>query len=206
MTVTIELTRIPDQIAAGATVTYVPDTAKNTSESGNSGRKQMRPLLRNYIVTVSPDYADEMQAIVMTAGTYQLLCIKDPAANTLTDEVAQLALDGITAMIGKTWAPSTGSLEVFERALIIDLDEIFAVQVNGSTYTSGGMSLGDYGVLTFSPPLSPSDIVTVTASYLQVVAMLDAPSAIAFGKDQYQFHDVRLEQIFPAEFIRRTTP
>jgi len=201
---TVSITRIPDQIAANATVTYVPDTSKNTSESGVSGRKLMRPLLRNYLVTISPDYADEMQAIVMAAGTRYPLSMRDPVANSLVEEEALIASDGASAFVGKTWAPSTGNLSVFERVLILDGSVL--IKINGVAATSGSAVLGDYGVITLSPVLTPGvDTVEVTASYLRPVCMLDAPSANAFGPGQYQFHDIRLEQIFAAEFIRLTS-
>jgi hypothetical protein len=201
---TVNLPRIPDAIAAGATVTPVPDTAKNTSEGGISGRKRMRDVLRNYIVTVSPDYADEMQAIIMVAGTDKLLCMRDPIANALVNEEALIAADGLSALVGKTWAPSTGNLQVFERVLIFDGSVL--IEINGVAATSGHAVLGDYGVITLSPALNPlSDTVEVTANYLRPVCMLDAPSANAFGPGQYQFHDIRLEQIFAKELIRRTS-
>lgn len=201
---TVNLPRIPDAIAANATVTYVADTAKNTSESGVSGRKLMRPLLRNYVITVSPDYADEMQAIVMTAGTRYPIAMRDPAANKIVNEEALIALGGATATVGKTWSPSTGNLSVFERVLVFDGSVL--IKINGTAATSGAAVVGDYGVITLSPALTPgTDSVTVSANYLMAVCMLDSPSANAFGPGQYQFHDMRLEQIFAAELIRLTS-
>jgi len=136
---TVSITRIPDQIAANATVTYVPDTSKNTSESGVSGRKLMRPLLRNYLVTISPDYADEMQAIVMAAGTRYPLSMRDPVANSLVEEEALIASDGASAFVGKTWAPSTGNLSVFERVLILDGSVL--IKINGVAYSTPAAAL-----------------------------------------------------------------
>lgn len=199
----ISVTQIPDDLACNATITYVPDTAKNTSESGVSSRKLMRPLLRNYLITVSWDYADEMQAIIMTAGTRYPLALRDPVANELVDEPALIADDGLTAMIGKTWAPATGSRTVFERVLIIDGPP--TIKINGGP-AGGAAVLGDYGVITLSPALDPNaDEVTVTCDYLRPVCMVDAPAATAFMPGQYQFHDIRLEQIFAAEFIQLTS-
>ncbi|MCK1670315.1 hypothetical protein [Bradyrhizobium sp. 150] len=199
----ISVTQIPDDLACNATITYVPDTAKNTSESGVSSRKLLRPLLRNYLITVSWDYADEMQAIIMTTGTRYPLALRDPVANELVEEPALIADDGLTAMIGKTWAPATGSRTVFERVLIVDGSAV--IKINGAP-AGGAAVLGDYGVITLSPALDPnSDEVTVTCDYLRAVCMMDAPAATAFAPRQYQFHDIRLEQIFAAEFIQLTS-
>jgi hypothetical protein len=201
---TISVTQIPDDLACNATITYVPDTAKNTSESGVSSRKLMRPLLRNYLITVSWDFADEMQAIIMTAGTRYPLALRDPVANELVNEVALIADDGLTAMVGKTWSPATGSRSVFERVLIVDGPAV--IKINGVTAAPGTAVLGDYGVITLSPALDPdSDEVTVSCDYLRPVCMVDAPAATAFAPRQYQFHDIRLEQIFAAEFIQLTS-
>lgn len=201
---TVSLTLIPDDLACNATITYVPDTAKNTSESGVSGRTAMRAILRNYTVTVSPEFAEEVQAIVMTVGTRYPMGLRDPVSNTLEDEPALIAADGATALVGRTWAPATGSLSAFERVLVID--GTAEIKINGVAAAPGTAVLGDYGVITLSPPLDPdTDDVTVTCDYLQVVCMMDTPAATAFAPGQYQFHDIRLEQIFAAEFIRLTS-
>jgi hypothetical protein len=207
---TVSITRIPDALAAGATVTYQPDTSKNTSEAGISGRKLMRPILRNYLVTVSPESADEMQAIIMAArGSRYPLAMRDYAAYKLTAEPAQITADGSQAKIGKNWVPATGPLSYFERVLIPDGTVI--VSINGSPVLSGsGWTMADYGILTLSPALNPAtDDVVVTCNYLKPVCMLDAPAAnivtVVGGSTLYQFSDIRLEEIFEAELVALTS-
>jgi hypothetical protein len=208
---TVSVTRLPDDIGIGAQVTFMPDVAKNTSESGNSGRKLMRPPLRNYMVSLSQEISDEMQAIVMATRVSRYpLSFRDPTAYTLLDDEAIVAADGLSAKIGKNWEPATGPHSFFDRIVIIDeSEENLSITINDITPAGGTWSLGDYGILQFSPAISPSDAVRVTGQYLKPVCILDPPSAVAQGKIVngaliYQFSSMRLEEIFEKEFIALT--
>jgi hypothetical protein len=197
---TIAFTQIPDSVAAGAQVTFTMSTAKSVSESGNSGRKLLRPIKRNYLVTLSPDDSAEMQAIIMAArGDRYPVAIRDYTAYTLQDELCEV--DPVTNdfLIGKTWEPETGDLSVFERILI---PESIVVKINGSTATTGTVTQLDFGRLHI-PSAATGDDVTVTGTYLRPIALLDAPAATAYGNIggvvQYQFSSMRFEELFEAE-------
>jgi hypothetical protein len=202
MTITA-FTVIPDSVAVGAQVVFIPSTAKNLSESGNTGRKLLRPIKRNYMVAISPDDSDEMQAIVMAArGDRWPIAIKDYGAFEVTDEECQL--DDLTGdyLMGRTWAPITGTLSYFERILV---PESITVLHNGSPATTGSYHLADFGRIVFSPSISTGDTVSITGTYLKPIALLDPATANIFGSvggvPQYQFTQMRFEELFEAELV-----
>lgn len=195
-------TKIPESVAVGAQLTLTMSTAKNVSESGNTSRKSLRPVKRNYLVTISPDDSDEMQAIIMAMrGDRYPVAMRDYKAYQLNDESCQL--DPVTGdyMIGRTWAPATGSRSYFERVLVPDNDIL--VSVNGSPATTSGFTLSDFGRIQISGGTSTGDDVSVTGTYLKPVCLLDNPTANAFGSvggvTQYQFASLRFEELFESE-------
>src|SRR5581483_9229787 len=196
-------TKIPNSIAISAQVSFTISTAKNPSESGNSSRKSMRPIKRNYMVSVSPDDSDEMQAIVMAMlGDRYPVAMRDYSAYLITDEPCQF--DNATGdwLIGRTWTPSTGTRTFFERILVPD---DIVVLVNGSPATTSGFTLKDFGRISFSGGVTTGDEVSVTGTYLRPVALVDAPSANLFGAvggvTQYQFASMRFEELYEAELV-----
>jgi hypothetical protein len=210
MTLTV-LPRISNEIASGAQVSYTFDVAKNTSEGGISGRIAMRPIVRNYMI--SPDFgqSNEMVKMVMaTRGARYPMVIRDYANNyQLTDET--ITHSGTTATIGRTWAPSTGSLSVYERILYVDqTEQTFTVKVNGTplSLSPAGFTLGDFGRITI-PGLVDGDTVTVSGQYCVPVCFVDTPTTTIVlsrsGSTLHQFSDIRLEQIFETELTNLTS-
>ncbi len=194
-------TKIPDSIAVGAQVVFTMSTAKNLSESGNTGRKSLRPIKRNYLVSVSPDDANELQAIVMAMrGDRYPVAMRDYTSYQLTDEVCEF--DNATGdfLIGKTWSPLTGTRSYFERVLVPDS---IVIMVNGSPATTSGPTLLDFGRIHFSGGVTTGDEVSVTGTYLKPVALLDPATANLFGAingaTQYQFASMRFEELFESE-------
>lgn len=197
------LVRLPYDIVSGAQVSFNFDVARNPSEGGISGRYAMRPVKREYMMSVSPKQSREMMSIVMS--TYGALCafaIRDYADNyQLTDE--EIPHTGTVASLGRTWAPSTGSLSVFERILIPDETErSFVVKKNG---TPVSFTFSDFGKVNISG-LVDGDTVTATGDYMIPVIILDAPSTSIItnsnGQSIHKFSDIRMEQIFEAELIK----
>lgn len=200
---TTQLTKIPNTVAIGAQLTFMVSTAKNMSESGNTSRKSLRPIKRNYMVSISPDDSDEMQEIIMALdGDRFPMAMRDYAAYQVVDEVC--AIDETTGdfLMGRTWAPSTGSLTKFERILIPDSDMV--VKLNGSAATTGSFTIEDFGRIR-PTSFSTSDEWSISGSYLKPVCLIDAPSANLFGSIggvvQYQFDQMRFEEIYEAELI-----
>jgi hypothetical protein len=199
----VAITRLPYSIASGAHVSFLPDVAKNTSQSGISGRLQMRPILRNYMLTVGLDDSDEIVKIIMLGGRSPF-GLRDYASNyKLVDQV--IPHTGTVALIGKTWAPATGGVSVFERILIPDTTETpFVVKVNG---ISTAYTFSDFGKVNIAG-LTGTDTVTVSGHYLIPVCFVDAPSTSIIldrnGVALHKFDDMRLEQIFETELIRLT--
>lgn len=212
---TVSLTLLPKSISASAQVTFTFDVAKNTSESGVSGRKAMRPVIRNYMATVSPEDSAEMQAIIMaTFGARYPFAMRDYSNYQLTDEV--LTHSSGVAKLGKTWAPATGSLSVYERILVPDTSETpLVIKVAGSPIA---YTVADFGLISGS--FSDGDTVTATGQFLTPVCMVDQPSATMYtshapllittgvpvvNTTTYQFADMHLEQIFENELIALTS-
>ncbi len=208
-----DLTRLSYEIAAGAQVSYTFDVAKNPSESGIAGRIAMRPVMREYMLSVGMNQSREMVHIIMAMrGARYPFAMRDYADNyQLTDEV--LPHTGTVALLGRTWKPATpasGARSVFERILIPDTTErAFTVKKNGVSI--GGMSPAAYSITEWGEinisGLSDGDVVTVTGDYLIPVCIVDAPSTTiitSVGGNLHRFSDIRLEQIFEAELIALT--
>lgn len=208
---TTSLTRLSYEIASGAQVSYEFDVARNPSESGITGRIALRPIKRNYMLSVAPSQSDEMVEIIMALyGARYPLVLRDYANNyQLTDEV--IPHTGTVATIGRTWAPATGTLSVFERILYPDTQETaFVVKVNGSSISGlspAAYSFSDFGKINI-PALTGGDVVTVTGQYLVPVCVVDAPSTTIItnsnGVTLHRFSDIRLEQIFENELTALT--
>jgi hypothetical protein len=208
---TTALTRLSYEIASGAQVEYDFDVARNPSESGIVGRLAMRPIKRNYMLSVNPTQSDEMVEIIMALrGARYPLALRDYANNyQLTDEV--ITHSGTVATIGRTWAPATGTHSVYERILYPDTQETsFVVKKNGVTVSGlspAAITFTDFGKITFSS-LSDGDVVTVTGQYLIPVCIVDAPSTTIItnhnGSTLHRFSDIRFEQIFENELIALT--
>lgn len=206
------LTTLSYEIASGAQVSYDFDVAVNPSEAGIAGRIAMRPVLREYMLSVNLTKSREMVNIIMAlrGGRYPL-ALRDYADNyQLADEV--IPHTGTVALIGKTWAPATGSLSVFERILVVDTQETpFIVKVNGSSISDlspAAYSFSDFGQINI-PGLVDGDTVTVTGEYMVPVCIVDAPSTTIItnsnGSTIHRFSDVRFRQIFEAELIKLTS-
>jgi len=202
MTLTV-FTQLPDSVALGAQVSFMPSTAKNPSESGNNNRFSLRPIKRNYTVSISPDDSDEMQAIIMALlGDRFPLAMRDYAAYQVTAEDCQF--DNLTGdwLMGRTWAPSTGNFQFFERILV---PESMVVSLNGSPATTSSYAISDFGRIQFSGGVTTSDTVSITGTYLTPVALMDAPALQLFGSiggvPQSQFSSMRFEQLYEKELI-----
>jgi hypothetical protein len=203
---TTSLTRLSYEIASGAQVTYTFDVARNPSESQISGRIAMRPILREYMLSVHTGQSSEMVKIIMALrGARYPLAMRDYADNyQLTDEV--IPHTGEVATIGRTWAPATGTLSVFERILYPDTTETdFVVKVND--VVSPSPSFSDFGKITIAG-LVDGDVVTVTGQYMIPVCLVDNPSTTIItnsnGTTLHRFSDIRFEQIFENELIALT--
>ncbi len=205
---TTALTRLSYEIAAGAQVSYDFDVAVNPSESGISGRIAMREIQREYMLSVAPSQSLEMVKIIMALnGGRKPLALRDYADNyQLTDEV--ITHTGTVALIGRTWAPATGGLSVYERILYPDTTErAFVVKVNGATNSPDTHTLADFGQINI-PGLVDGDVVTVTGDYLIPVCIVDAPSTTIItsssGVTLHRFSDIRMRQIFETELAALT--
>lgn len=202
---TTSLTRLSYEIASGAQVTYDFDVAVNPSEAGIAGRFAMRPILREYMLSVSPSQSREMVNIIMALnGGRKVLALRDYADNyQLTNEV--LPHTGTVALLGRTWAPATGGLSVFERILVPDTTErAFVVKVNG---VSTAYTFSDFGKINIAGLTNP-DTVTATGDYLEPVCIVDSPSTTIItnsnGATIHRFSDIRMRQIFENELINLT--
>lgn len=197
----VDLIRLSNDIATGAQVTFVDDVARNPSEGRISGRTAMRPVVREYMLSVSPAQSLEMQKIIMTLrGARYPLTLRDYFDNYVLDEEV-LPHTSETVEIGRTWTPATGSFPTpyFERILFIDESETdFIVKVNGSVPSPAEYTFEDYGKINI-PGLEDTDTVTVSGHYLMPVCIVDSPSATIISKSIQRFSDIRLEQIFEAE-------
>lgn len=201
MTVTA-FTKIPDSIAVGAQVVLTASTAKTVSESGNTNRKTLRQIKRNYMVSISPDDSAEMQAIIMALdGDRYPMAMRDYTDYQVTNEVCQVDAVNGDFLMGRTWAPATGDRTKFTRILIPDQ---ITVLLNGSPATTGSFSLADFGRIIPSS-FSTSDQWSITGTYLKPVCLVDSASADMFGSIggvvQYHFAQMRLEEIFEAELL-----
>lgn len=204
-----DLVRLTYDIVSGAQVSYTFDVARNPSEGGISGRIAMRPIIREYMLSVGLSQSDEVVNIIMaTRGARYPLALRDYANNyQLTDE--EIPHTGEVALIGRTWAPATGTLSVFERILVIDTQETpFVVKVNDvsiSGMSPAAYSFSDFGKINI-PGLVADDVVTVTGQYMVTVCIVDAPSTSIItstsGSSLHKFSDIRLEQIFENELVR----
>lgn len=200
-----ELTRIPNSIAIGAQVQFTMSTAKNISEGGNAHRKSLRPIKRNYMVTISPDDADEIQAIIMAMdGDRYPVAMRDYTAYQVTGELCSFDNESGQFLMGRSWIPSTGTREKFERILVPD---DIMVTINGSPASTGSITFHDFGRITYSG-MSTGDTVEITGTYLKPVCLIDNPTADVFGSigdvAQVQFASMRFEELFEAELLELT--
>lgn len=195
----MSLIRLSNEIVSGAQVTFVPDVARNPSEGRISGRIAMRPVIREYMLSVSPKQSEEMIKIIMAVrGTRYPLSLRDYADNYILDDEEIPHTDTI-ATIGRTWEPATGSLSVFERILLTDTSETpFVVKVNGGVPSPADYTFEDFGKINI-PGLDDEDVVTVSGQYLIPVCIVDSPSTTIITNGIHRFSDIRLEQIFEAE-------
>jgi hypothetical protein len=198
---TVSVIKLPSSLGVGAQVTFTDSTAKPVSESGNTSRKSLRGIKRNYTCAVSPDDALEVQKIVMAIrGSRWPLAISDPFGNSFSNDLLDIDASG-KALLGRRWTPATGSLEFFQRVMIPDGAIVF--ELNGSPATP---TVNDYGVVDFGVTLTPGsdEPVAVGGKYLTPVCLMDNVSATAMGAMGgtlvYQFSDIRLEEIFETEF------
>lgn len=200
-----ELVRLPYDIVSGAQVSFTHDVTVNPSEAGIAGRIAYRPIKREFMLSVGPTKSDELMSIVMTMGQRYPFAIRDYTSYILDDE--EITYTGTTAFIGKTWAPATGNLSVFERILYVDQEETpFVVKVNGVTLNTSPAeyTLTDFGRIEI-PTLveSPAMTVTVSGHYMVPVCIVDAPATSIItnssGQTLHRFSDIRLEQIYEAE-------
>lgn len=198
-----DLIRLSNDLVSGAQVTFVPDVARNPSEARISGRIAMRPVIREYMLSIYPKHSEEMVKIIMaTRGARYPLSLRDYADNYILDD-EEIPHTGTTATIGRTWEPATGTLSVFERILLVDESETsFVVKVNGGIPSPVNWSFVDYGKISI-PGLTDEDVVTVSGQYLIPVCIVDSPSTSIItnsnGSTLHKFSDIRLEQIFEAE-------
>ncbi len=210
---TINLAKLPLMIGVGAQTTYMFDNIVTPSESGINARKALRTnCIRNYMVSIGPDDADEFQNILLAhvGGRYPF-AMRDWSAYIFTDEL--LTHDTTTAPLERTWAPSTGTRSVTQRILIPDISDVpLTVKVNGSPPTSGSWSVIDPGIIHFSPSIGAFDVVTASGQYLTPVCLLDNPTANIYrgpdagsSKTLYAFPDIRLAEILEAELIELTS-
>ncbi len=207
---TTSLTRLSYEIASGAQVSYTFDNARNPSESGIAGRIAMRPIKREYMLSVNPAQSGEVVKIIMALkGSRYPLALRDYADNyKLTDEV--IPHTGTVATIGRTWAPATGTRSIFERILYVDTQETpFIVKKNGTPLSTSPAlyTFSDFGKITI-PGLTGGDVVTVTGEYLIPVCIVDTPSTTIItnsnGTTIHRFSDIRLEQIYETELTNLT--
>jgi len=206
---TTTLTRLSYEISTGAQVSYDFDVAVNPSESDIAGRIAMRPVKREYMLSVSPSQSGEVVKIIMALnGARYPLVLRDYADNyQLTNEI--IPHTGTVALIGRTWAPATGTLSIFERILYPDTQETpFVVRVNGAVPSPDTHTLSDFGKINI-PGLVDGDVVTVTGQYLIPVCIVDAPSTTIItssgGVTLHRFSDIRMRQIFENELINLTS-
>lgn len=221
----VALVKLSYEIASGAQVSYDFDVSVNPSEGDIAGRVAMRPVKREFMLTVSPAQSDQIVHTIMALrGARYAFVVRDYANNyQLTDEV--LPHTGEVALLGRTWAPSlavdastgaetTSPVSVFERILVIDTKEAaFIVKKNGvsiSGLSPAAYSISDFGQITISG-LIDADVVTVTGQYLVPVTIVDAPSSTVItktgtvGTTIHRFSDIRMRQIFENELIKLTS-
>ncbi len=206
---TTELVRLSYEIASGANVSYVDDTSINPSEGGVSGRIEQHGVQREYMLSVSPKQSREMVHTTMVLRRRRPLALRDYADNYILED-EEIPHTGTTALIGRTWAPSTGSYSEFERILYIDQEETpFVVKVNGGIPSPASWTLEDFGKIEI-PGLDDEDVVTVSGHYMIVVCFVDSPSTSIItngnGETIHRFSDMRFRQVFEAELEKLVPP
>lgn len=198
-----DLIRLSNDIVSGAMVAFVHDVVRNPSEGRISGRIALRPVVREYMLSVAPQHSDEVVKIVMALrGARYPLSLRDYAFNYILDD-EEIPHTGTEALIGRTWEPTTGTFSVFERILLVDESETpFVVKVNGAVPSPADWTFEDYGKINI-PGLLDNDVVTVSGHYLIPVCIVDQPTTTIItnsnGATLHRFSDIRLEQIFEAE-------
>lgn len=198
-----DLIRLSNDLVSGALVSFVHDVVRNPSEGRISGRIALRPVVREYMLSVAPKHSDELVHIVMaTRGARYPIALRDYANNYILDD-EEIEHEDEMATIGRTWEPATGNLSVYERILLIDQSETpFVVKVNGAVPSPANWTFEDYGKINI-PGLVDDDVVTVSGHYLIPVCIIDQPTTSIItnsnGSTLHRFSDIRLEQIFEAE-------
>lgn len=210
----IDLARLPDDIAIGALISYTFDTAKNPSESGIKGRKSMRSqVIRNYTVSIAPgESAEEFQSILLSVlGDRYPFAMRDPTSFNLSDEPLTdfTTVGGSTHVpLYKTFTPVTGSRSYRQRILIPDITEVPLVfSLNGSpvtpTFTDPGIAIVG-SVLT-----GGDDLRIVSGQYLTPVCIADTAAATINSGPYldaiFGFQEVRFEEILENELVNLTS-
>lgn len=203
---------LPNTVSTDMSVEIPFMTAVNESESGVSGRKSQRDIpLRTYTVTINPDDAEEVMAILLAnKGARWPLCLRDWAGNyklTAEPQTYTLETDTTVANLTKTFTPSTGTRTFSQRVLIIDESEItFQIFVNGSPLTSGvTWHITDPGILVIDQLLTSGDILTVTGEYLvPVVFVEDMLTMTVHVDNMFSIESLRLREIPENELIALT--
>jgi hypothetical protein len=217
-TLSIDLPVLPASIAQGAMVTYTFDTAKNTSESGVSGRKAMRDqVIRNYMVSIAPgpDALEFQNILLAIRGQRYPLAMRDWSSYKLNNELLawshSISPAGSTiAPLRKLFQPGTGAFYYYQRILIPDESEVsLSFTINGSPLPGGVVAtIYDPGYVSLNTSLSPGDQLKVSGQYLIPVCLVDNPSGtIIRGKPSQlmSFDSLRLEEILEAELIALAT-
>ena len=212
----VALVKLTNEIVSGAQVTYDFDVQVNPSESDIAGRIVMRPMKREYMLSVNPaQSAQIVHSIMALNGAAYALALRDYADNyQIEDEL--LPHTGTVALLGRTWKPSlavdtetgdetTGTLSGFERILIPDTkNRPFVVTVNG---TPSAWTISNFGRINISG-LTDGDAVRATGDYLMAVCAVDAPSTSIItnsnGATIHRFADIRFRQIFENELVELT--
>lgn len=182
-------------------------TAVSESEAGVSGRKSQRDIpLRTYTMTINPDGAEEVQAILLAhLGARWPVAIKDWAANyalVAEPQTYTFTTDTTVAELTKTYTPATGSRTFVQRVLIPDEDSI-EILVNGAPLTSGvTWSITDPGILVINQLLTSGDILTVTCNYWVPVVFVDDTLTMVVHVDTlFSIDSMRLKEIPEQELI-----
>ena len=203
----MDIAIIPDEMSTDMTVDIPFSTAVNESEAGISGRKSTRDIpLRTYTMTINPDGAEEVQAILLAhLGARWPVALKDWAANyalTLEPQTYTFTTDTTVSSLVKTYTPATGSRTFTQRILIPDEDTI-AIYVNGSPLTSGiTWSITDPGILVINTLLTSGDVLTVSCNYWVPAVFVDDMLSMTVHVDTlFSIDGLRLKEIPEQELI-----
>jgi hypothetical protein len=188
------------------------DTAVSASESGVSGRKSRRDIpLRTYTMTINPDDAEEVYAMLLASlGARYPVALRDWANNyTLTNEPQTYVFETSTtvATLYRTFTPVTGARSFSQRVLLIDEDDVaFSIKVNGSPLTSGvTWHIEDPGILVIDTSLTSGDILTVSGNYyVPAVFNADMLDMTTLLDGMFTINDLQLKEIPEDELVALT--